>query len=306
MTSRSLPPLPSRIWTTIRLLSRERELLPTRYVHAVHSAARTDPAGIAFSYLFIRECAAPAVKSAAARIHKGRISNMEENPATTVAGGSDRPQAGAAANLNTPLGPTESTTRAADPLLAAGVDQTSLVPRAGASPKMLGPLAQVTSSPNGVVNAAEPVAKPVVKLKGIEEIVRSKTGLASWKPPLEMEQGSESGCTIPRLVYATLFNIGVALGRWSSSAPGRTGPARGAPCATVPRQNASRFHNEPDFQPIAVTAIIPLQKQSGPKKTIYRPLYTETVFRLGSGRLSVHIFNLVRPICPMYSKAPAC
>jgi hypothetical protein len=33
---------------------------------------------------------------------------MEENPATTIASGSDWPQTGTAANVNTPLGPQES------------------------------------------------------------------------------------------------------------------------------------------------------------------------------------------------------
>ena len=39
-----------------------------------------------------------------------------------------------------------------------------------------------------------------------------------------------------------------------------------------------------------------------PKNLDYGPLYTETEFRQGTGRLSVHEFNHVRPKCPMYPK----
>jgi hypothetical protein len=62
---------------------------------------------------------------------------MEENPATTIASGSDRPQTGAAANVNTPLDPTESAALAsADPLAAAGVEEPSTGPGTGALPGM--------------------------------------------------------------------------------------------------------------------------------------------------------------------------
>ena len=44
--------------------------------------------------------------------------------------------------------------------------------------------------------------------------------------------------------------------------------------------------------PIAVTVIIHLEKQSVPKKLVYRPLYTETELPRASSRLSVSISTL--------------
>jgi hypothetical protein len=50
----------------------------------------------------------------------------------------------------------------------------------------------VDVSTNSVASHADnSVAKPVVKIKGIQEIVRTKTNITSWKPPFEVEEGSE-------------------------------------------------------------------------------------------------------------------
>jgi len=43
-----------------------------------------------------------------------------------------------------------------------------------------------------------------------------------------------------------------------------------------------------------------------PENLDYGPLYTETEFRQGTGRLSVHEFNHVRPKCPMFPKTISC
>ena len=59
---------------------------------------------------------------------------------------------------------------------------------------MSSPPATVATSTNVAVGDPEPVvANPVRKISGIEEIVRSKTGITSWKPPFEVETGCESG-----------------------------------------------------------------------------------------------------------------
>jgi hypothetical protein len=115
---------------------------------------------------------------------------MEENPATTIASGSDRPQTGAAANVNTPLGLTESTTPAADPLAAAGVEEPSTGPGTGALPGVSCGPASVAVSTNPVVSHSDSrVANPVVRIRGITEIGRDgKTSrITSWKPPFEVE-----------------------------------------------------------------------------------------------------------------------
>jgi hypothetical protein len=122
---------------------------------------------------------------------------MEENPATTIASGSDRPQTGAAANVNTPLDPMESAALApADPLAAAGVEEPSTGPGTGALPGMSHGPASVAVSTNPVVSHSDSrVANPVVRISGIAEIGRDgKTSeITSWKPPFEVEKGFEAG-----------------------------------------------------------------------------------------------------------------
>jgi hypothetical protein len=119
---------------------------------------------------------------------------MKEYSTTTTASGPELSQTDTDQNVNTALDSTDATAQAAaDPLLAAGLEQTPLVPGAGAEPNLSSPPSPVVASTNVVVGDPEPVAKPVVKITGIEEIVRSKTGITSWEPPFEAEEGSESG-----------------------------------------------------------------------------------------------------------------
>ena len=119
---------------------------------------------------------------------------MSEYSTTTSASGAELSQADTDQYVKTPAGSAEATTpAAADPLVAAGVEQTPLVPGAGASPGMSGSPTPMAASTNVVVGDPEPVvAKPMVKIIGIQEIVRSKTGITSWKPPFEAAEGSES------------------------------------------------------------------------------------------------------------------
>jgi hypothetical protein len=119
---------------------------------------------------------------------------MEEYSTITTASGPELSQTDTDQNANTACDSTDATAQAAgDPLLAAGLERTPLAPGAGADPNLSSPLSPVIASTNIVVGDPEPVAKPVVKIIGIEEIVRSRTGITSWKPPFEAEQGSESG-----------------------------------------------------------------------------------------------------------------
>jgi hypothetical protein len=120
---------------------------------------------------------------------------MKEHSTITTASGPELSQTDAAQNVKTQAGSTEATApAAADPLVATGVEQIPLVPGAGASPKMSSSPTPMAASTNVVVGDPEPVvAKPVVKIIGIQEIVRSKTGITSWKPPFEAAEGSESG-----------------------------------------------------------------------------------------------------------------
>jgi hypothetical protein len=65
-------------------------------------------------------------------------------------------------------------------------------------------------------------------------------------------------------------------------------------------------HGPGPKHPIAVAAIIHLEKQRVPKKLVYRPLSTETGFRQRPCRLSVHNLNSVRPKCSMPPKTTSC
>ena len=119
---------------------------------------------------------------------------MEEYSTITTASGPELSQTDTDQNANTACDSTDATAQAAGgPLLAARLERTPLAPGAGAEPNLSSPLSPVIASTNIVVGDPEPVAKPVVKIIGIEEIVRSKTGITSWDPPFEAEEGSESG-----------------------------------------------------------------------------------------------------------------
>jgi len=120
---------------------------------------------------------------------------VKEFSTTTSASGPSLPQADAAQNVKTPVGSTESTAPpAADPMLATRLDEAPLVPGTGAPPKMSSLPTPMAASSNAVRGDPEPVvANRVRKISCIEEVVRSKTGITSWKPPFEAAEGSESG-----------------------------------------------------------------------------------------------------------------
>lgn len=122
---------------------------------------------------------------------------MKEFITTTSASGPGLSQTEATQNVNITVGSTEATALpAADPVLATSLDEAPLVPSAGAPPNMSSPTTPLDASTTVVVGDPEPVvANRVRKISCIEEIVRSKTGITSWKPAFEAAEGSESGIT---------------------------------------------------------------------------------------------------------------
>jgi hypothetical protein len=120
---------------------------------------------------------------------------MEENPATTIASCSGRPQTGADGTVNTPLGPTESAAPASDPIPVASAEEPSLGPGAGASPGTSSiPASAISSTGTETIDSHSCAAKPVVRISGITEIGRDgkTSGITSWKPPFEVEKGFEA------------------------------------------------------------------------------------------------------------------
>src|ERR1035441_4564601 len=118
---------------------------------------------------------------------------MQENIIVRDANGADLPQAGTAPNVNLRLGPMEGTApAAADPLATTDVEEPSVGPGAGAPPEELSIPASEVLSTNSVTGRSNScVARPVVKVTGIEEIVRAhKTKITAWKPQFEVEEGS--------------------------------------------------------------------------------------------------------------------
>ncbi len=107
---------------------------------------------------------------------------MKENRTMLGDSGLDRPQASVAENEPAAIGPTATIPPApADPIATAGVVQHPSVP-AATPPEASGNTAKVATI----------AAKPVVKVKGIEEIVRTdQRDITSWQPPFEVEEGSE-------------------------------------------------------------------------------------------------------------------
>ena len=122
---------------------------------------------------------------------------MEDENRVAVGSGSDLPQTGAVPDVNSPLGLKENTGKATtDPVSTAGVERPSMGPRAGAPAPAgtSGNPAQSTVCAKSVSGQSDNrTIKPVVKIEGIVEIGRNcDTMLVPWKPPFEVERGSES------------------------------------------------------------------------------------------------------------------
>ncbi len=118
---------------------------------------------------------------------------MTENSTMLGDSGLERTHASVAENVSVAIGLTAATSQApADPIAPAGMVQHSLVP-AAASPEVSGSTDPVASSIDPHTGeVAKIAAKPVVKVKGIEEIVRTdQRDITSWQPPFEVEEGSE-------------------------------------------------------------------------------------------------------------------
>ena len=114
---------------------------------------------------------------------------MKENSTMLGDSGLERPEASVAANVPAAIGPAAGVpSPPADPVAPAGMVQHPMVP-AATSPEVSGNTAPVTASANP---RTAKVAKPVVKVKGIEEIVRTdQRDITSWQPLFEVEEGSE-------------------------------------------------------------------------------------------------------------------
>ena len=103
------------------------------------------------------------------------------------------PQTGAAPNVDSAPGPTESSAPApADPLTAAGVEEPSADPGAEAPQRTSNLPVPVAVSTNSVTSPSNVCgAKPVVNMTGIREIARAdKTTIKFWRPPFEVQEGS--------------------------------------------------------------------------------------------------------------------
>ena len=118
---------------------------------------------------------------------------MENYNTATNANDAEFPQTGAAPNVDSAIGPTESSAPApADPLTAAGVEELLADPGPEAPKKtsnIPAPVAVTTNSVTSPSNGCD--AKPAVNITGIREIARAdKTTIKSWKPPFEVQEGS--------------------------------------------------------------------------------------------------------------------
>lgn len=120
---------------------------------------------------------------------------QEDHNTTNISRGSDLPQSGNNSDVRMPLGSTESVaTSAVNSNPTGGLDELSTPTWAGAE-------LETSSIPAPVAISTDPAAshsdglvtKPVLKWKGIDEIVRTgNTTITSCKPPFEAEEGSEA------------------------------------------------------------------------------------------------------------------
>jgi hypothetical protein len=120
---------------------------------------------------------------------------MQGYSTNTNANGAEFPRTGAPSDVNATACPSETTaSTAADPIPAAGVDEGSTGLGPGAPATTSNTPAPATASTNSVNSHDQSsAAKQVLKVLCIEEPVRSsKNNLTSWKPPFEVEEGSEA------------------------------------------------------------------------------------------------------------------
>ena len=147
---------------------------------------------------------------------------MQNYSTTENANGAEFPRTGAPPDANATVGPLETTAlTAADPIAAAGVDERSMSPGAGAPATASSIPASVAASTNSVTSHSQSFAtKQVLKVKCIEEMVRtSKNNMTSWKPPFEVEEGFEG--SLKEIIQRADF----VRAPWQAT-PVPTGPAR--------------------------------------------------------------------------------
>jgi len=118
---------------------------------------------------------------------------MQKYSTTENANDAEAPRTGGPPDVNATFGPSETTElTAADPI--SGADEHSPGPRAvGPTATSSVPPSAAASTNSATGHSQSPAAKRVLKVKCIEEPVRtSKNSMTSWKPPFELEEGSEA------------------------------------------------------------------------------------------------------------------
>jgi hypothetical protein len=120
---------------------------------------------------------------------------MQNYSTTESANDAEFPQAGVTLDGGATVGPSEPTaSTGAVPIAAGGIDEQSIDPGAVAPATTSNTPAPAAASTDSVSSHAQgSAAKQVFKYLCIEEPVRSsKNNLTSWKPPFEVEEGSEA------------------------------------------------------------------------------------------------------------------
>jgi len=120
---------------------------------------------------------------------------MQNCSTTENAKGTEFPQTGAPPDVNATVGLSEMTApKAADPVSTAGAEEPSTGPGVEASATTSSHAAPATASTNSVTSHSQGFAsKPVMKVEGIVEIGRDSENTSTyWKPPFDVEEGSES------------------------------------------------------------------------------------------------------------------
>ena len=122
---------------------------------------------------------------------------MQEYSTTASASGSEFGRSGASPDVDTSLSPSENTARAAaDPDVAAGLEEPAIGTGAAAetAPKTSNNPTQMHEFTDSMTSHSQSsTPKRVLKFKGIEEMARTSKDTATyWKPPFEVQEGSES------------------------------------------------------------------------------------------------------------------
>lgn len=118
---------------------------------------------------------------------------MQNDSTTENANDEESPRTGAVPEVNPSVSPSEAIElTAADPIAGASVDEHSMGSPAGPTTTSSVPLPTEASTNSATGHYQGCSAKRVIKVECIEEPVRnSKNNLTSWKPPFEVEEGSE-------------------------------------------------------------------------------------------------------------------